>query len=208
MKGNDCVVALRPRDCSRASEIVRPGPTVTIESALGTATHTGTLLAVTMVMAHVFLSHLDWSGAASGGTHDLATLNRDLDVTIDGFTVPVSAAPDFGGSSVRVNPEQMYVASLSSCYALTFLFLAARAHLGVIGYSDDAIGELAPADGKLRMASVILRPRITLESGADVEQARTLVDKAHRQCFIGNSVSANVRVEPVITYAHETASVQ
>jgi organic hydroperoxide reductase OsmC/OhrA len=149
-------------------------------------------------MTHAFLSHLDWSGAAAGGTHDLQTLNRDLDVTIDGITVPMSAAPAFGGSAVRVNPEQMYVASLSSCHALTFLFLAARGHLPVTGYSDDAIGELAMVDGKLRMASVTLRPRITLAPEADVEMARSLVEKAHRQCFIGNSVSAKVEIEPVI----------
>jgi organic hydroperoxide reductase OsmC/OhrA len=149
-------------------------------------------------MASVFLSHLDWSGAVSGGTRDLATLNRDLDVTIDGITLPMSAAPDFGGSSVRVNPEQMYVASLSACHALTFLFLAARAHLLVTGYSDDAIGELAMVDGKLRMASVTLRPHITLAPGHDVDDARALVEKAHRQCFIGNSVTATVEIEPVI----------
>jgi peroxiredoxin-like protein len=149
-------------------------------------------------MTSVFLSHLDWSGAASGGTHDLATLNRDLDVTIDGITVPMSAAPDFGGSSVRVNPEQMYVAALSACHALTFLFLAARAHFVVTGYADDAMGELAMVDGQLRMASVTLRPHITLAPDQDVEKARTLVEKAHRQCFIGNSVSAQVNVEPVI----------
>lgn len=146
-----------------------------------------------------FLAHLDWSGAAAGGTRDLATLNRDLDVTIDGVTVPMSAAPDFGGSAVRVNPEQMYVASLSSCQALTFLFLAARAHVLVTGYSDDALGELAMVEGKLRMASVKLRPRIKVARGTDTGKVRTLVDTAHRQCFIGNSVSANVEVEPVIT---------
>jgi organic hydroperoxide reductase OsmC/OhrA len=174
----------------------------------GSATRTGTSLAVHVVMASVFLSHLDWSGAATGGTRNLETLNRDLDVTIDGITLPMSAAPDFGGSAARVNPEQMYVASLSACHALTFLFLAARAHLLVTSYSDDAIGELAMVDGKLRMASVRLRPRIALGPEADADTARALVEKAHRQCFIGNSVSATVYVEPVITCAGETALAQ
>jgi organic hydroperoxide reductase OsmC/OhrA len=149
-------------------------------------------------MTPTFVSHLDWSGAATGDTRSLQTLNRDLDVTIDGFTVPMSAAPDFGGSSARVNPEQMYVASLSACQALTFLFLAARAHLLVTGYSDDAIGELAMVDGKLRMASVKLRPHITLGPDQNLDKAHTLVEQAHRQCFIGNSVSAKVEIEPAI----------
>jgi organic hydroperoxide reductase OsmC/OhrA len=154
-------------------------------------------------MTHVFFSHLDWSGAAKGGTRDVATLDRDLNVTIDGTTVPMSAAPAFGGDPLRVNPEQLYIASLSACHALTFLFLAARDRLLVTGYSDDAVGELAMVDGKLRMAVVKLRPQITLDPEADVEKARVLVEKAHRQCFIGNSVSARVDVEPDITFAAE-----
>lgn len=160
-------------------------------------------LAAARVMTHVFFSHLDWSGAVKGGTRDVATLDRDLDVTIDGTTVPMSAAPAFGGDPLRVKPEQLYVASLSACQALTFLFLAARDHFLVTGYSDDAVGELATVDGKLRMAIVKLRPQITLDPGADVEKARALVEKAHRQGFIGNSVSARVDVEPDITFAAE-----
>lgn len=156
------------------------------------------VLAIPTVMTPMFVSHLDWSGAAIGDTRDLRTLNRDLDVTIDGLTIPMSAAPDFGGSAARVNPEQMYVASLSACQALTFLFLAARARLRVTGYSDDAIGELAMVNGKLRMAAVRLRPQIALARNEDVENARTLVNTAHQLCFIGNSVSAKVEIEPTI----------
>ncbi len=154
-------------------------------------------------MTHVFFSHLDWSGAAKGATREVATLDRDLDVRIDGTTVPMSAAPAFGGDPLRVNPEQLYVASLSACQALTFLFLAARDHLLVTGYADDAIGELAMVDGKLRMAVVKLRPQITLDPAADITEARALVDKAHRRCFISNSVSAKVDVEPDISFAAE-----
>ena len=154
-------------------------------------------------MNHVFFSHLDWSGAVKGGTRDVATLDRNLDVTIDGTRVPMSSAPAFGGDPLRVNPEQLYVASLSACQALTFLFLAARHHLLVTGYSDDAVGELAMIDGKLRMATVKLRPQITIDPAGDVAKARLLVENAHRQCFIGNSVSAKVDVEPDISFATE-----
>jgi organic hydroperoxide reductase OsmC/OhrA len=157
-------------------------------------------------MAHIFLSHLDWSGAVKGPTRDPATLSRDLDVTIDGTTLPMSSAPGFGGNAMRANPEQLYVAALSSCQALTYLFVAARGGVAVTGYSDDAVGELAMVDGRLRMATVTLRPHITLEPGADAGKARALVEKAHQQCFIGNSVSAHVEIEPVITFAERVAS--
>jgi organic hydroperoxide reductase OsmC/OhrA len=118
----------------------------------------------------------------------------------------MSSAPAFGGDPLRANPEQLYVASLSACHALTFLFLAARDHLLVTGYADDAVGELAMVDGKLRMATVKLRPQITLDPGADVAKVRALVEKAHRQCFIGNSVSARVDVEPDLTFATEAVA--
>lgn len=179
-----------------------------LESGVCPRVCTGMVLAVMIDMTHVFFSHLDWSGAVNGGTRDVATLDRDLAVTIDGTTVPMSSAPAFGGDPLRVNPEQLYVASLSACHALTFLFLAARDHLLVTGYSDDAVGELAIVDGKMRMAVVKLRPQITLEPGANVERARLLIEKAHRQCFIGNSVSAKVEVEPDISFAVELVRAQ
>ena len=155
------------------------------------------------VMAHVFLSHLDWSGAAKGPTRDATAFSRDLDVSIDGITLPMSSAPGFGGNAMRANPEQLYVAALSACQALTYLFLAARARVSVTGYSDDAVGELAMVDGAFRMATVKLRPHITLEPGSDAGEAQALVEKAHQQCFIGNSVSAKVDIEPVIQFAEQ-----
>jgi organic hydroperoxide reductase OsmC/OhrA len=157
-------------------------------------------------MAHIFLSHLDWSGAAKGPTRDAATFSRNLEVSIDGTTLPMSSAPGFGGDGMRANPEQLYVAALSACQALTYLFLAARAGVAVTAYSDDAVGELAAVDGGLRMTTVKLRPHITLEPGADTGQARGLVEKAHQRCFISNSVSAKVDVEPVIQLAEAVPS--
>ena len=154
-------------------------------------------------MAHVFLSHLAWSGAAYGPTHDAAAFSRDLEVSIDGVTVPMSSAPGFGGNALRANPEQLYVAAISACQALTYLFLAARARVAVTGYSDDAVGELAMVDGGFRMATVKLRPHIALEPGASLVEAQALVEKAHQRCFIGNSVSAKIEIEPVIECAEQ-----
>src|SRR5689334_6811068 len=130
-------------------------------------------------MADVFTSHLEWSGAAHGGTRDPATFSRDLDVTIGPLPVPMSSAPGFRGDASRVNPEQLFVASLSACQALTYLFLAAKHGIDVTGYADDAEGRLGLADGRMRVSRVVLRPRITLAAGADAAKARELIDKAH-----------------------------
>jgi organic hydroperoxide reductase OsmC/OhrA len=148
--------------------------------------------------SHAFEAHLVWSGAAQGPTRDAATFSRDLDVSFDPLTLAVSAAPGFRGDASRANPEQLFVAAVSSCQALTYLFLAARKGVAVVAYEDVAEGILESVDGTLRMSRVTLRPRIVLEAGADVQQARDLVDKAHRGCFIANSVSTAVDIEPRI----------
>jgi organic hydroperoxide reductase OsmC/OhrA len=148
--------------------------------------------------SHVFEAHVVWSGAERGPTRDAATFSRDLDVSFDAVTLAMSAAPGFRGDASRANPEQLFVAAVSSCQALTYLFLAARKGVAVVGYEDVAEGILESVDGALRMSRVTLRPRIVLEAGADVQLARDLVDRAHRGCFIANSVSTAVDIEPRI----------
>jgi organic hydroperoxide reductase OsmC/OhrA len=147
-------------------------------------------------MADVFTSHLDWSGAAKGPALDPRTFSRDLSVSFDAITLPMSAAPGYRGDASRANPEQLLVASLSACQALTYLYHAAKDGIAVVGYADDAEGHLALVEGRIRMARVTLRPRITLQAGADAEKARQLVEKAHDDCFIANSVSTRVEIEP------------
>lgn len=147
-------------------------------------------------MADVFVSRLEWSGAAKGATIAPATYSRDLDVTIGPVAVPMSAAPGFRGDATRANPEQLFVASLSACQALTYLFLAAKHGVAVVAYSDEAEGRLGLSDGRMRVARVLLRPRITLAAGANESTARELIAKAHADCFIANSTTTPIDIEP------------
>jgi organic hydroperoxide reductase OsmC/OhrA len=156
-------------------------------------------------MADVFISHLEWSGAAKGATLDAATFSRELSVTIGDRNLPMSSAPGFRGDASRLNPEQLFVASLSACQALTYLFVAARNGVPVSRYSDEAEGRLGLVDGRMRVSRVTLRPRIGLEHGADEAKARELVDKAHRDCFIANSVSVPVHIEPSFEFVAAAA---
>jgi len=159
-------------------------------------------------MADVFISHLDWTGAGKGPTRDPATFSRDLQVSVDAVTLPMSSAPSYRGDPSRANPEQLFVASISACQALTYLFLAAKNGVAVISYTDDAEGRLGMVDGKMRMSRVTLRPRITLEAGANETRARELVAKAHEGCFVGNSVSAPVDIEPTFALTDAPAAVR
>ena len=157
-------------------------------------------------MADVFISHLEWTGAAKGPTRDPKTFSRDLNVSVGAMTLPMSSAPGYLGDPSRVNPEQLFVASLSACQALTYLFLAAKNDVPVVGYTDDAEGRLGIVDGKIRMSRVTLRPRITLEAGASETRARELVAKAHEGCFVANSVSTSVDVAPTFDFSEASAA--
>jgi organic hydroperoxide reductase OsmC/OhrA len=118
----------------------------------------------------------------------------------------MSSAPNYRGDPSRVNPEQLFVASLSACQALTYLFLAARNEISVVGYADDAEGRLGLVDGRIRMSQVTLRPRITLATGSNEPRARELVMKAHQGCFIANSVATPVDIVPTFAFADQLAA--
>lgn len=152
-------------------------------------------------MPERFRCRLEWTGG-TGEPLQGADFSRDLMASFDGAPpVPLSAAAAYKGDPSRLNPEQLFVASLSACQALTYLFLAARGGLELLAYADDAEGSLAMVEGRMRMASVTLRPHITLAPGADEEKARQLVHKAHDGCFIANSVRTPVTLEPRFTFA-------
>jgi len=148
-------------------------------------------------MAGAFTCRLEWSGAAAGPTVDATQFSRDLVVTFDGpAAVPMSAAPAYRGDKNRLNPELAFLSSLSSCQALTYLFLAARAGVTVTAYADEAEAHLGIVDGRMRVSRATLRPSITLAPGADRAKAEALIEKAHEQCFISSSVTTKIAIEP------------
>ncbi len=115
-----------------------------------------------------------------------------------GSEVQASAAPEFLGNDTLVDPEQAFVAALSSCHMLTFLALAARDGLIVDDYEDDAVGLMERnADKRLAITRVVLRPKITWGGEPpNTEQLDKLHENAHKQCFIANSVTTEISVEP------------
>jgi organic hydroperoxide reductase OsmC/OhrA len=96
-----------------------------------------------------------------------------------------------------VDPEEAFVASLSSCHMLFFLDFARRAGLVIDDYVDEAEGELGKrSDGRIAMTRVTLHPRITWAGDPPDEAALAdLHHRAHEACFIANSVTTEVRVE-------------
>ena len=98
-----------------------------------------------------------------------------------------------------VDPEEAFVASIASCHMLFFLSLAAKQQLVVDSYHDDAVGTLGKnAAGRQAVLRVVLRPSITFAQGVVVsaEQVAALHHESHALCFIANSVTSEITVEP------------
>lgn len=120
-----------------------------------------------------------------------------------GVEVPASASPTVVplplSVAEAVDPEEAFVASLSSCHMLWFLSLAAQAGFVVDSYRDDAVGSLGPdASGKLAMTRVTLRPELRFGPGPQptADQLTALHHEAHELCFIARSVKTELRCEP------------
>ena len=117
-----------------------------------------------------------------------------------GIEVRASAAPEYLGNPHCVDPESAFVAALSSCHMLTFLAPASNKGFVVETYEDNAVGFVEKnANGKLAVTRVELRPLIVFSGAVQPAQKDLdwLHDKAHRQCFIANSVTTKVSVAPV-----------
>ena len=110
-----------------------------------------------------------------------------------------SSDPNFRGDKGRHNPEDLLVASLSTCHMLWYLHLAAAAGLVVTAYEDDAEGHMQlRADGGGAFVRAVLRPRVTFQGYFDAARAEALHHEAHEKCFVANSVNFPVAVEPEI----------
>jgi organic hydroperoxide reductase OsmC/OhrA len=121
-----------------------------------------------------------------------------------GVEVPGSSSPHTVplpySNPQTVDPEEAFVAALSSCHMLWFLHLAAMRGFVVERYEDRADGVMAKnAEGKLAVTRVTLRPHVEFagEKQPDREDIEDLHHAAHAECFIANSVKSEVRCEPV-----------
>lgn len=96
-----------------------------------------------------------------------------------------------------VDPEEAFVAALSSCHMLTFLFHAANDGFVVESYADEAEGHLTDDGGGLALTEVVLRPRIEFSGDRrpTAPELDALHARAHAECFIARSVKTQLRVE-------------
>ena len=138
--------------------------------------------------------------SAEGFTKNLYTRGHVWEFD-GGVTVPASSSPHVVqvpySVEAAVDPEEALVAAASSCHMLTFLYLAAKSGFQVEGYTDEAVGEMAAdVNGRQWISKITLVPKI--EWGGEVlptsEEIDILHHKAHKECYIANSIKAEIVV--------------
>src|SRR5277367_6168553 len=131
--------------------------------------------------------------------------SREHTWTFDGgVTVPASASPSVVpvpfSNPAHVDPEEAFVASISSCHMLTFLYLASKQGFQIESYEDEAIGVMAKNENGMPWVSLVtLNPKIIYsgEKSPLPAEEKQLHHLAHEQCFIANSIRTKVVVHSI-----------
>ena len=119
--------------------------------------------------------------------------------------IAIGSPPEFKGEADVWAPEEMLVAALNSCMMLTFVAFAQGKKLAFVGYESTAEGLLENVDGKYRIVEVNVQPIVVLSSEADISAARTIMAEVKANCFISNSITADVKLAPQFKLASDVA---
>ena len=141
---------------------------------------------------------LNWQ--RNGASFERGNYPKDHAVRyLGGQTLAVSSAAAYGGNAALADPEQMLLSALASCHMLTFLAVAANRGYVVDQYLDDAECELGKnAEGATAVVTATLRPavRFSGDKQPSADDYDKLHERAHKGCFVGQSLKTDVRVEP------------
>jgi organic hydroperoxide reductase OsmC/OhrA len=147
---------------------------------------------------HHYSAHLIWDGNHGNGTADYTEYGREHRMLFDGKPeLNLTADAAFRGDAAKQNPEDLFLAALSSCHMLSYLALCAKYGISVLSYEDAATGTMQE-DGKGggRFVEVTLHPKVTIANAEQVERAIKLHDRAHELCFIASSCSVPIHHQP------------
>lgn len=152
---------------------------------------------------HCYQVTVEWTGNTGEGTYSYGAYSRDHTITVDGKPpLLASSDPQFRGDPSRHNPEDLLVASLSSCHMLWYLHLCTVEGVDVVSYVDHAEGRMTVEREGGRFNEVVLRPRVRVRDAAMIQPATTLHERAHRACFVAASVNFPVRHAPDVSAAN------
>lgn len=144
---------------------------------------------------HVYTSTCTWEGSTALGYDGYVRRHR-VECPPAQAPLELSNDPSLGGDASLLDPEQLVLAAASSCQLLSFLAVASRARIDVLGYRDDAEASMS-TDRPHRIAAIVLRPAIRVTATTE-KRVLHLVEVAHRECYVANSLSTPVQVEATV----------
>lgn len=143
-------------------------------------------------MAHQYPLSLTWTGNTLSDPY-----TRDAVATAEGkVSIPVSSASEYAGDVLRWNPEDLLGTALATCHMLTFLALCAKTRIEVTGYEDSAHAVLDTIEKVTSVTEIHLNPTIHVAAGTSAEKVVELFEKAHKYCFVANSIKTKVLMNP------------
>lgn len=154
-----------------------------------------------MQREHHYKANIVWTGNTGYGTKDYLSYDRSYLVKIENKSdLHCSSDPAFRGDKTKYNPEELLLASLSSCHMLWYLHLCSDAGVVVKSYSDKATGIMnETSTGAGQFESVTLNPLVIITDASKMDFAISLHKKANELCFIANSVNFKIYHSPIIT---------
>jgi len=156
---------------------------------------------------HNYNLTIKWTGNAGTGTSNYREYGRNHTIIADHKPdILASSDPAFRGDKTRHNPEELLLASLSSCHMLSYLHLCAVSGVVVTDYVDNATGIMSESpDGGGHFSKVTLNPIVTVTENSMIQKANELHKKANELCFIANSVNFPVFHKPTCMIKELTA---
>lgn len=150
--------------------------------------------------SHAYTARCTWSGSTGAG-YEGYSREHTVECAPAAGALTMSSDPAFRGDPARLNPEQLLLAAAVSCQLLSFLAVAARARIDVVAYADEAEADMPEDVRPMRITAIRLRPTITVGPGTTVERIPRLVEVAHKECFIANSLTSAMDVRATVLVA-------
>ena len=150
---------------------------------------------------HRYRASIAWTGNTGEGTTDYKAYERAHVISAAGKAdIAGSSDKAFRGDASRWNPEDLLVASASTCHMLWYLHLCAVNGVVVLDYRDEPEGlMIEEADGSGAFSRIVLRPHVKLSPESSEAKAEELHHAAHRMCFVANSLKCEIATEPAFS---------
>lgn len=148
---------------------------------------------------HFYQLTIQWTGNKGSGTSGYGSYERSHLISAnDKQVILASSDSAFRGDKSRYNPEELLVASLSSCHMLWYLHLCSEAGVVVTDYMDNATGTMqVKDDGGGHFSEVTLNPIVVVSDKAMINKANELHHQANKLCFIANSCNFPIHHKPI-----------